>query len=320
MTHTYTIRFLKNSLRLVLFFSLTLLTFLGCGEETKNNNKENLDKSTGDKGSINEILNSESVLVAAHRGDWRNAPENSIRAFENCVEMGVDIIEIDVRLTKDNVPVIIHDETLDRTTTGTGYVNEWTLDSLRTLNLRTGIGVVTSHKIPTLEEVMQVSKNRILVYLDKSKDKIDKILPVLEKTQTHNQTIFVLDYPYQEAKQIFGTSFKKVIYMPVVSDEIDFLEGYVQEFLEKYQPIAFQFRMDSMDSKSYQLLEKVSNSPSQIFVAATWAHHSIGHDDNISLEDPENGWGWLVKKGISILETDRPGKLLEYLRDKGLHD
>lgn len=304
----------------IAFVALLLLVVVGCQEEVKNNEKEGLEKPSTEENYISGILKSKHVLVAAHRGDWRNAPENSIQAFKNCIEMGVDIIEIDVRITKDGVPIIIHDETLDRTTTGTGYVKDWTLDSLQTLSLRTGIGIVTKHKIPTLEEVMELTKNKILVYLDKSHDKIDMILPVVEKTQTHNQAIFVLDYPYKEAKRIFGASFEKVIYIPVVSDKIDSLEAYVEEYLDKYEPKAFQFRMESIDSKSYQLLERVSNSSSRIFVAATWADNSIGHDDNASLENPANGWGWLIDRGVSIFETDRPGKLLEYLRSKELHE
>lgn len=60
------------------------------------------------------------VLVVAHRGDWRNAPENSLQAYQNCIDMGVDMIEIDLQKTKDNQLVIMHDRTLDRTTDGKG--------------------------------------------------------------------------------------------------------------------------------------------------------------------------------------------------------
>ena len=105
--------------------------------------------------------------------------------------------------------------------------------------------------------------------------------------------------------------------MPGIADEIDSLEIYVDEYLEKYEPKAFQFRMETANSESYQLLEKIVNSKSKVFVATTWAHHSIGHDDNASLKDPENGWGWLINNGVSIMETDRPGMLLEYLKSKG---
>ena len=61
---------------------------------------------------------SKYVVVASHRGDWRNYPENSIPAIESVIRMGVDIMELDLKLTKDSVLVLCHDHTIDRTTTG----------------------------------------------------------------------------------------------------------------------------------------------------------------------------------------------------------
>ncbi len=78
------------------------------------------------KQNVNTIIqelkntNSNSILVIAHRGDWRNAPENSILAIEKAVAMGVDIIEIDIQKTRDGQLVLMHDETVDRTTNGKG--------------------------------------------------------------------------------------------------------------------------------------------------------------------------------------------------------
>lgn len=75
--------------------------------------------------------NSKQVLVAAHRGDWRYAPENSMAAIENAIKMGVDIVEIDIQKTKDGKLILMHDGTLDRTTTGKGKIADWTLDSIK---------------------------------------------------------------------------------------------------------------------------------------------------------------------------------------------
>ena len=76
------------------------------------------------------------VMVIAHRGDWRNALENSVQAIQRAADMGVDIVEIDVRLTKDSIPVLMHDSTIDRTTTGKGKVGDWTLEELKNLYLK----------------------------------------------------------------------------------------------------------------------------------------------------------------------------------------
>ena len=77
-----------------------------------------------------------TVLVAAHRGDWRNYPENSLEGINSAIEMGVDIVELDLQCTKDSVLILMHDNTLDRTTTGKGNVSKYTLDEIRKLNLK----------------------------------------------------------------------------------------------------------------------------------------------------------------------------------------
>ena len=61
---------------------------------------------------------SKNVVVVSHRGDWRNWPENSIDAIESVIAMGVDVMEMDLKLTKDSVLVLCHDKTIDRTTSG----------------------------------------------------------------------------------------------------------------------------------------------------------------------------------------------------------
>ena len=98
------------------------------------------------------------VLVVAHRGDWRYAPENSIAAIEHSIAVGVDVVELDLQMSKDSVLFVIHDSKLDRTTTGKGKVCEWTADSLRALKLKNGAGIRTMHSLPTLEEAMLAAK------------------------------------------------------------------------------------------------------------------------------------------------------------------
>ena len=76
------------------------------------------------------------VMVTAHRACWRYSPENSLKGIEECINMGVDMIEIDVRMSKDGHLIVIHDETVDRTTNGKGEVADLTLNELRKLKLR----------------------------------------------------------------------------------------------------------------------------------------------------------------------------------------
>ena len=110
------------------------------------------------EGIVAEIHNpsSRKVLVACHRGDWRNYPENSIPAIESVIRMGVDIMEFDLKLTKDSVLVLCHDHTIDRTTSGKGRVRDITYDSIRRCKLRRAHNVVTdSLRMPTLREALK---------------------------------------------------------------------------------------------------------------------------------------------------------------------
>jgi len=105
-------------------------------------------------------------LVAAHRGGALLWPENSLLAFRNAVALGADFLEFDVHLSKDGEVIVIHDATLDRTTTGTGPVRERTLAELRALRLKDRGGVATAEPIPTLDDVVAVAavgKRRMLL-------------------------------------------------------------------------------------------------------------------------------------------------------------
>lgn len=94
-----------------------------------------------------------SLLCFAHRGASGYEPENTLRAVEKAIELGADWIEIDVRLAEGRL-VVIHDETLERTTDGTGSVRESSFSYLRSLDAGKG------EKIPTLEEVLEAVRGR----------------------------------------------------------------------------------------------------------------------------------------------------------------
>ena len=125
-------------------------------------------------------------MVWSHRGDTARYPQNSIEAIISACMMGVDVCEIDVRVSKDGIPVLVHDTTLTKTTNfsdmagktvngmtlpTSAYVSDWTLAELRCLRLKAGAdgtgAVVTDYLIPTLEEAVIVAKGRMFLYCDK---------------------------------------------------------------------------------------------------------------------------------------------------------
>ena len=99
-----------------------------------------------------------TTRFAAHRGGALLWPENSLLAFRNAAEtLGADFLEFDVHLSKDGEVVVIHDPTLDRTTTGRGPVRERTLAELRALRLRDRTGTVTDETVPALDDVVTLA-------------------------------------------------------------------------------------------------------------------------------------------------------------------
>jgi len=276
---------------------------------------------------IQEIRNTlknpkaDKVLVVAHRGDWRYAPENSLAAIDNAIKMGVDVVELDVHKTKDGQIILMHDKTLDRTTTGKGLINEWTLDSIKKLNLKNGCAIKTIHRVPTLEEAMLHAKGRIMINLDKAYDIFDEVYAILEKTGTTHQVIMKGSQPAEQVKREFGKYLDKVFYMPIVNlDKKDAIEQ-ISLFMKELNPVAFEllFVLDSnrMPLQVKELLE----GKSLIWYNTLWDTMAGGHDDDMSLENPDKGYGYLIDSlNARILQTDRPGYLLEYLRTKGMHN
>ncbi|MFD1957733.1 glycerophosphodiester phosphodiesterase family protein [Paenibacillus thailandensis] len=106
---------------------------------------------------IERIQEGSSVLVSGHRGYKARYPENTLLAFQRALEIGVDMLEFDLHMTKDGHIVVIHDHTVDRTTNGTGEVGELTLRELKELDAGGWFGpAFEGLKIPTLEELCEL--------------------------------------------------------------------------------------------------------------------------------------------------------------------
>ena len=105
--------------------------------------------------------------VIAHRGFSASAPENTLPAFQNAIDAGADMIEFDIRLTRDNQFVVIHDATLERTTNGRGIVENHTLSELQTLDAGSWFGrEFAGTVLPSLSETLDLCRNRILVNIE----------------------------------------------------------------------------------------------------------------------------------------------------------
>ena len=105
---------------------------------------------------LGEFHNSKSdyVMVAAHRAAHNIHPENSLPAIQHAIDLGVDIIELDVKVSKDGIPFLMHDGTIDRTTNGTGDGEAYTMEELKKLRLKNNDGSLSDETVPTFEEAL----------------------------------------------------------------------------------------------------------------------------------------------------------------------
>lgn len=258
-----------------------------------------------------------TVLVASHRGDWRNACENSLEAIENAIQMGVDIVEVDLARTKDGQLILMHDKKLDRTTTGSGAVSDHTLAEIKALKLRNGCHIKTIYKVPTLEEALLLAKGRIMLNLDKAFDYFDQVYDLLEKTGTTNLVIMKSNAPAEEVKRKYGKYLDKVVFMPKVNlDEKDAIEK-LNDYLRVLNPVAIEFKFASDSNQLPIEVKRVMDGRCRIWYNTLWDTHAGGHDDDCSLIDPDRGYGYLIDTlGATILQTDRPAYLIDYLKKK----
>ncbi len=267
-------------------------------------------------------LNSNKIFVVSHRGDWRNAPENSLQSIQNCIDLGVDMVEIDLKKTKDGHLILMHDKLIDRTTTGKGSPSDYTLEEIKRLKLRNGAGHRTYHTVPTLEEAMNLAKGKILVNIDKGYDYFDDVYKILERTGTVEQCIIKADKPYDIVKSEKPIALKRMLFMPVIKLTGERAEFVIREYQQKNAPALFELVFDSDDEKVLSLINLVRKGQSRIFINSLWPELCGGHHDDRAVEQGEidKSWGWIIKRGASLIQTDRPALLLEYLRSQGLHE
>ena len=133
------------------------------------------------------------IMICAHRGFTKSAPENSLKAVQDAIEAGFKAVEIDVRHTRDDVLVLMHDSTVDRTTDGRGPVDELSHNEITKLKLLWRNKPYT--RIPSLNEVFELADGRILLYIDMKTEKIELILDSVQKYRAYTWTILLGEVP-----------------------------------------------------------------------------------------------------------------------------
>ncbi|MDW5290157.1 glycerophosphodiester phosphodiesterase family protein [Formosa sp. PL04] len=249
---------------------------------------------------ITNYNNQDYVMVVSHRADRITYPENSIAAITKAIRIGVDIVELDVRETKDGELIIMHDGTIDRTTNGTGQVKDLDWSYLKSLYLKKGDSI-TKDKIPTLEEVFQLTKGKILIDLDfktSSEQAVLNTYKLIEKYQMEQEVIFYL-YDYKKVPKVYALN-PNVKIMP---------RAYSAEDVENILKWDY-ITVIQVDDRFYtdELLKKAFDKGMRVWVNA------LGDYDDMERVEKYSGFKKCFdKKYINVIQTDFPQHLLDYL-------
>ena len=267
-------------------------------------------------------------MVVAHRACWlEGAPENSILAIQECIKLGVDLIEIDVTLTKDGVPVLMHDDTVDRTTDGTGPVGSFLQQDFQKLRLRQGAGgpsaPVTDQIPPTLEEVLRITKDKVLINLDAKEDVFDSAFQLIESSGMENQILMKMRTRSDDPRLNNARFLGQTHFMPIISEcgeNVPYvvctskLSTTMSEFL-RFEPVAFEITFQTEEF----LLEgrnAIAKSGRRLWVNSLSPHHAAGYTDELALSDPDKHWGRIIELGANMIQTDYPHLLIKFLASR----
>ena len=310
---------MKLTSTLLIIISIFVFTSCSLGKQEQQTRVEKIIAEINDPKS-------DYIVVASHRGDWRNYPENSIPAIESVIRMGVDIMELDVKMTKDSVLILMHDKTIDRMTNGKGRVCDITYDSLMTFNMRRAHNIVTDTlKVPTLREALLCCKDRILVNVDHAYPYYEQIVKLTEELGVAGQVLMKSKSSIDKVNEDTQKYGSRMLYMPVVDVNKPKGKKLFAEYLEKgVVPMAFELCWQYPGEEIDECVKQVHQMGSKIWVNTIWASlcGGLGNDDDAALaaKNPADVYGQYINMGVSMIQTDRPQMLLDYLRSIGRHD
>lgn len=262
-------------------------------------------------------------LVVAHRGCWRSPAENALAGLRACIALGVDMVEIDLRRTQDGVIVLLHDATLDRTTSLTGVLAQTPYAALETARLRHGQGgpeaPLTDEAPPTFEQVLEASKGRIFLFLD-IKDPIHaEVADLVRKHGAEHRVLFSVN-----------AAFGPAVLTPALVGDAALMPKFDQYAASTCAPDA-----DPADqAAAYAGLRapiyeavfcddaflarvRARTGGAGLWVNALGPRFMAGREEGLALRDPDAVWGALLNLGVTAIQTDHPAELAAYLRKIG---
>ncbi len=299
---------------------LCLVSLLSCtGPKTENfkatgNGSESSDLQTIRLADLEETRDFYSwtsdriPMVSAHRGGpYPGFPENAIETFEHVLKYTPSIIELDVAMTRDSVLVLMHDDELDRTTNGTGKVNEVDFAYVQSLFLEDNEGNLTEFKVPTLDEALIWTKGKALLTVDiKRSVPFEKVVDAVRKNKSETYAALIT-YSFEAAKKLHGMAPELMLSVTIRNEEE--LGRLEETGIPWNRVIAFTGVTERTPEFNKALHEK------GVFTILG----TLGNLDKSAEARGDELYATFVQNGADILATDRPieaAKAIETLKPK----
>lgn len=262
------------------------------------------------------------AMVLAHRGCWADgAPEVSVASIRACDAIGPAMVEIDVLATKDGALVLMHDETVDRTTNGTGRVADMTLEQVRALRLRAGAGGpdarLTDERVPTLEEALLAAKDRYIVNLHFKAPVEQEAAEVVKRLGMEGQVTAWVSGGPGNIDSLMESPMRGVIGVIPIIGECKGAEsgscwsrpiGSFDAF-GPIQPVAF-YMLDG-NGPGFIADGAMASRPAGSLIMAS----SLWTIDILPQRERQAAWCRLIEAGVDIIMTDYPADLIDFLRN-----
>ncbi|WP_184722232.1 glycerophosphodiester phosphodiesterase family protein [Caulobacter sp.] len=274
----------------------------------------------------------DGVLVVAHRACHRSAPshgfdsalpENSLTALERCIALGVDLVEIDVRRTRDGALVVMHDKTVNRTTDGKGRVSRMTLAQIQALRFK---GDPTQAP-PTLEAFLRAARGRILVNIDLKRAPLAiEAAKIVRQADASDWVLFKAKAGFDAPPLADLPLYRDLAFMPMVASmggrRPERLGQITAQQASGAQPIP-AVEMVALKRQGFTAVRDAARTArirvwTNTLATKGWRGVLDQSGDRRALRDPDKAWGKLIDQGVSIVQTDHPAALIDYLDARGL--
>ena len=286
-----------------------LVFIVGCHGGVSNTTTANTNGAV-DSVSINRPIEKSNLICMAHRGDWRNFPENSISGLKSLIEKGIGSVEVDVRLTKDGELVLAHDNSLKRTTESAEKVSDLTWDELKNIRLKRHDGVVFDETIPTLKDFMAAAKGKILVNLDmklSATKHYEKIYKVLLETGTLEDAIWVFPFSYDDVKHLNAT-YPGAKLCPKFGDPKRYQKDPVLDYNNMVENLELDYiflRFANPESEWFQtILQDAKRRGIKLYCHTLYGNSAGGIQDKTLLNNLNQNMQTLYNMGFRLIMTD----------------